>query len=138
MSESVASTVWVHVTTLLNWNRPPVGIVRVEQEYCRWVLQHAPAGQVRFCAYDRVMRQFTEVDVAQVEARLRPVQPAPAASGPPRAREVDEVDLDWLLCVALGDFLDREDPGAAQEVAGVELIAVGLDRVGEVHGQAAL
>ena len=84
MSESPASTVWVHVTTLLNWNRPPVGIVRVEQEYCRWVLQHAPAGQVRFCAYDRVMRQFTEVDVAQVEARLRPVQPAPAASGPQR------------------------------------------------------
>lgn len=27
-------TIWMNVTTSVNWNRPPVGIVRVEQELC--------------------------------------------------------------------------------------------------------
>jgi hypothetical protein len=37
------TTVWLHVSTLMNWDRPPVGIVRVEREYCLWLL--ARAGQ---------------------------------------------------------------------------------------------
>lgn len=27
-------TIWMNVTTSANWNRPPVGIVRVEQALC--------------------------------------------------------------------------------------------------------
>jgi glycosyltransferase involved in cell wall biosynthesis len=76
------TTVWLHVSTLMNWDRPPVGIVRVEREYCLWLL--ARAGQegtesVRFCIYDRVRKQFTEVSEADVRARLQlPVAPPPS------------------------------------------------------------
>ena len=73
MNTSTSPTVWLHVATLMNWNRPPVGIVRVEREYCRWLLERAAKGlgaPVRFCAYDRVRKQFTEVDVSEVAARL--------------------------------------------------------------------
>ena len=73
MNFSASPTVWLHVSTLMNWNRPPVGIVRVEREYCRWLLERAQSGigeAVRFCVYDRVRHQFTEVDVTQVAARL--------------------------------------------------------------------
>ena len=76
------TTVWLHVSTLMNWDRPPVGIVRVEREYCLWLL--ARAGQqgtesVRFCIYDRVRKQFTEVSEADVRGRLQlPVAPPPS------------------------------------------------------------
>lgn len=76
------TTVWLHVSTLMNWDRPPVGIVRVEREYCLWLL--ARAGQqdtetVRFCIYDRVRKQFTEVSETDVRTRLQlPVAPPPA------------------------------------------------------------
>ena len=79
-------TVWLHVSTLMNWDRPPVGIVRVEREYCLWLLaraQQAGAENIRFCLYDRVRKQFTEVSRDQVLDRLhRPVAAAPAVARP--------------------------------------------------------
>lgn len=84
MNMSASPTVWLHVSTLMNWNRPPVGIVRVEREYCRWLLARSQAGageRVRFCVYDRVRKQFTEVDVSQVAARVGfrlSAEPSPA------------------------------------------------------------
>lgn len=76
------TTVWLHVSTLMNWDRPPVGIVRVEREYCLWLLDRAGqqgAETVRFCIYDRVRKQFTEVSEPDVRARLQlPVAPPPA------------------------------------------------------------
>jgi glycosyltransferase involved in cell wall biosynthesis len=63
---------WVHVSTLLQWNRPPVGIVRVEQEYCRWLLAQQPAqvGELRFCRYDKRDACFLEVARDVVAGRL--------------------------------------------------------------------
>lgn len=63
---------WVHVSTLLQWNRPPVGIVRVEQEYCRWLLAQPPAqvGELRFCRYDKRYARFIEVARDVVASRL--------------------------------------------------------------------
>jgi glycosyltransferase involved in cell wall biosynthesis len=34
--------VWIDVTTLLNWNRPPVGIVRTDAEFVRYTLEKWP------------------------------------------------------------------------------------------------
>lgn len=93
------TTVWLHVSTLMNWDRPPVGIVRVEREYCLWLL--ARAGQqgtekVRFCIYDRVRKQFTEVSEDDVRARLQlPVSPPPP---PPPPSPVARAQLSgWKL-----------------------------------------
>ena len=73
-------SLWVNVTTTLQWKRPPVGIVRVEQEYCRWLLAKGAGAEppVRFCRYDRHAGQFYEVSAQQVAQALRPVT-APAA-----------------------------------------------------------
>lgn len=35
MSQKNAPLIWMNVTTSANWNRPPVGIVRVEQALCK-------------------------------------------------------------------------------------------------------
>jgi glycosyltransferase involved in cell wall biosynthesis len=73
MSGSGQATVWVHVSTLMKWDRPPVGVVRVEREYCQWLLAHSaaqPVERVRFCVYDDTLIQFTEVDAALVRERL--------------------------------------------------------------------
>lgn len=77
-----APTLWVHVSTLMNWSRPPVGIVRVEQEYCKWLLAHADGERARFCVYDRRAAVFREVDREAVRARLYAAHaPVAAASG---------------------------------------------------------
>ncbi len=75
--------IWVHVSTLLNWTRPPVGIIRVEQEYCRWLLQHAETDglALRFCEWDRAANTFVEAARERVQAKLAP----PAAAQPPAA-----------------------------------------------------
>jgi glycosyltransferase involved in cell wall biosynthesis len=63
--------VWLHVSTLMNWDRPPVGIVRVEREYALWLLTKIPQGQVaKFCIYDRKAGCFVEVGRERVEQRL--------------------------------------------------------------------
>ena len=56
----------------MKWTRPPVGIVRAEQEYCRWLLDQSTAvvGNVRFCVYDRAAHEFVEVPRAAVVSRL--------------------------------------------------------------------
>ena len=64
------STLWVHVTTLLNWSRPPVGIVRVEREYVRWLLDRLPGEPVRFCLFDRPSGRFVEVPLDTVREKL--------------------------------------------------------------------
>lgn len=63
---------WVHVSTLLQWNRPPVGIVRVEQEYCRWLLAQTRTvtGEIRFCRFDKYSHRFVEVTPDSVAACL--------------------------------------------------------------------
>jgi glycosyltransferase involved in cell wall biosynthesis len=73
----------------MNWGRPPVGIVRVEQEYCRWLLQRADQGEaeseprVRFCVYARDPGEFQEISAQQVRERLYPPPPAPVVEPPP-------------------------------------------------------
>ena len=61
-----AGTVWVDMTTLLRWQRPAVGVVRVEQRLARWILAHDEG--VRFCRYDQATRTVVDVDRHQIAA----------------------------------------------------------------------
>lgn len=68
-AEISVSPIWVDVTTLIHWNRPAVGIIRVEQQFCLWLLQQKEGG-VCFCRYDRTRKQFFNVDRKTVSAHL--------------------------------------------------------------------
>lgn len=46
------SKIWLDVTTILAWNRPAVGIIRVEVECARFALEQR-SDTVLFCRYDR-------------------------------------------------------------------------------------
>jgi len=56
--------IWIDVTTSLSWNRPPVGIVRVEYELLRWALQKKNSN-VCFFKYEND-GGFTEIDNAVI------------------------------------------------------------------------
>lgn len=64
------TSIWVDVTTLVNWRRPAVGIIRVEQQLCLWLLQHTPQ-EVHFCRYERDRGQFYEVGSEAVSEALQ-------------------------------------------------------------------
>lgn len=83
-----SANIWVNVTTTLNWRRPPVGIVRVEQEYCRWLLQQPASDvpRVRFCSYDGDAGAFTEVPAQRLAQALQPVDAAASEAAAPGGR----------------------------------------------------
>lgn len=66
---SKTPTLWIDVTTLSNWHRPAVGIVRVEQQLCAWSLadDHPDIG---YCGYDKRNRSFHAVAPDAVRAHL--------------------------------------------------------------------
>ncbi len=80
------------VSTMLHWKRPPVGIIRTEQKFLRFLLGR-PDVDVAFCCYEPARRRYVEVERAVVSAALDgragadPVPPtdAPAANGVPPA-----------------------------------------------------
>jgi glycosyltransferase involved in cell wall biosynthesis len=69
-------TLWLDVTTILQWQFRPVGIIRVEQELAREWLQRS-SRRFRFCRYEPEQRTFLEVTAAELR------QLAPFASLPP-------------------------------------------------------
>lgn len=56
--------IWIDFTTSLHWTRPPVGIIRVEQECTRWMLAKLK-DRVRLCIFDPVTAQFLELAVQE-------------------------------------------------------------------------
>lgn len=81
-----APAIWVDVTTLMHWQRPAVGIIRVEHQFCQWLLQ---AGvDVHFCRYDKYRKSIFRVQKEEVEARIRFInacRSAPANAAAPQA-----------------------------------------------------
>lgn len=77
------SVLWIDVTTLASWGRPPVGIVRVEAEFVRSMLDQS-APDVRFCLFAGSDLRFYEVPADEcrklVEGGYR--RDAPAKGGP--------------------------------------------------------
>lgn len=62
-------SVCVDVTTLIHWQRPAVGIVRVEQQLCRWLLSELPPN-LHFVAYDSSKGQFKQLTHSAVQSHL--------------------------------------------------------------------
>ncbi len=52
----------VDASTLIRWSGPPVGIVRVESEFIRWVLDHEPAAVI--AVFDTRSNLFRPLDPA--------------------------------------------------------------------------
>lgn len=116
MTITAPASIWVHVTTVMNWTRSPVGVVRVEQEYCRWVLarmRQQPAERIRFCEFDRLTGRFVEVSPGDVAARLQDSGWGKMRNGVP-------------LRVA-----DQRDAAADREIfeAGDRWVSLGMDWV---------
>lgn len=61
--------IWLDVTTVLDWHRPAVGIIRVETELAAYFLD-CGMHQIRFCRFDLANKQYHEVSPQQVESAL--------------------------------------------------------------------
>jgi len=55
---------WIDVTFFIRWTRPPVGIIRVEQELIQWAAQHLE--NIGFFEYNSVDQSFKIVESHQV------------------------------------------------------------------------
>jgi len=63
--------IWLNITTLAHWNRPAVGIVRVESECAKYLLgQHEI--EAHFFVYNKATQQYREIPAAQVRKLLSP------------------------------------------------------------------
>lgn len=86
-SSTPAPAIWVDVTTLMRWQRPAVGIVRVELQFCLWLLQTDV--EVQFCCYDKHRQALHPVPRHEIQAHIVRIQatatatavPAPARAG---------------------------------------------------------
>lgn len=82
------SKIWLDVSTMLAWQRPAVGIVRVETECAAYGLQsQTPTAEaMRFCRFDAVSG-YHEVPAAEVRAALQRIEGKRNASAlaPPAA-----------------------------------------------------
>lgn len=122
MVEAVKPQVWVHVGSLMGWTQRAVGVLRVESEYARWLLenvlgrtQEAEPGQqleqqganlgVGFCIYDRATERFLCVSPARVAAQIEGLAQGTASRWTARADDPEacfqpgdrfvSLGLDW-------------------------------------------
>ncbi|MCP8467866.1 glycosyltransferase family 4 protein [Pseudomonas sp. ZM23] len=108
------STIWLDVTTTLSWQRPAVGVVRVEAECAKSALS-GKAGNlpIRFCAFNRDTG-FFEIAAADLKGALEridgvehakpnsPQTPGSPASAPQKAPLVERLkQLTLRLCSRL-------------------------------------
>ncbi|SDA99453.1 glycosyltransferase family 1 protein [Sinorhizobium sp. NFACC03] len=62
--------IWIDVTTSLNWNRPPVGIVRTELECARRALSATFPQITQLCYFDRGIGEFRKLSNRQTKKIL--------------------------------------------------------------------
>lgn len=74
-------THWVHISSLLAWRRPAVGVIRFEREFANWALEHDPQGS-RFCAYEAHRGVFVEVSADRLRQCLENPQADSPHAGP--------------------------------------------------------
>ncbi len=62
--------IWLDVTDLVNWNwnRPPIGVIRVERELVRWSLHHLR--EIKYFKYDSDQRKFLVVEKDAISNQL--------------------------------------------------------------------
>jgi glycosyltransferase involved in cell wall biosynthesis len=56
---------WLDITTCSSWNRPPVGIIRVELEAINFALKYKQ--NTKFCVFDKQKKFFYEIKKKEVE-----------------------------------------------------------------------
>lgn len=80
-------SIWLNITTIHGWQRPAVGIVRVESECASYALSQT-ALSVKFCRFEAAEKKFIEVsadEVRQVLDRIR--APGKTAGKAPRLQQ---------------------------------------------------
>ena len=89
--------IWLDVTTILNWPRPVVGIVRVEAECARYFLK-ADSPKIWFCRFDTANKQYFQVSGSEVRQALDRIrEPVPVtASGEHRLKKLARHVLRFL------------------------------------------
>lgn len=112
--------IWIDVTTSLNWNRPPVGIVRTELECARAALAGKFPVPTRLCYFDRSIGEFRSLSSAQIRkvtdliSGLYEVRSAEAVSEPfavlPRQHKKGRAGS-WLRYSGLKYALDPVEGG---------------------------
>lgn len=103
------STIWIDVTTSLNWRRPAVGIVRVEAECARHALQTSEK-TIRFCAFDADFgyREVSREEVQNSLVRMNTQAPLWSSQPPPSTRTLTLEDrLKSTLLAALRPLPER-------------------------------
>jgi glycosyltransferase involved in cell wall biosynthesis len=65
------NTIWLNITTTLNWKRPVVGIVRVETECTALALEDE---NIKFCKYDSDFHRYREVKRSEVISAIEKVK----------------------------------------------------------------
>jgi glycosyltransferase involved in cell wall biosynthesis len=74
--------IWLDVTTTLNWNRPAVGIIRVESECAAYFIS-ANSPNNCFCRFDLQSKQYLDVDPADVQKALDKIRQGRISDAPP-------------------------------------------------------
>jgi glycosyltransferase involved in cell wall biosynthesis len=93
MEKNENPSIWFDLTTTLNFHgRPPVGIVRCEQECARWLsVKHAEC--TRFCVYDRPNNTFLELEKETVHELLRAQRHEGELDTSVRANVLDKLEI---------------------------------------------
>jgi glycosyltransferase involved in cell wall biosynthesis len=66
---TMENKIWLDVTTILNWNRSAVGIIRVESETASYFL-NSDLPNVCFCRFDMGNKQYQKVSREEVQRAL--------------------------------------------------------------------
>jgi glycosyltransferase involved in cell wall biosynthesis len=91
VTQRTMPVLWLDVSTLLHWNRPPVGIVRTEMECARYAAAHSGL-PVRFCALiDGTYREIDPISVAERFALIAASSGHEPAAPPPLVRVAQAV-----------------------------------------------
>lgn len=107
--------VWLDITTICSWQRPAVGIVRVESECAAYALNQT-ALSVRFCSFDAVKKRFVEVSADEVrhilnrirahvpgstvvKAQSSPHASADTETSAPARKTVEQRAVQWALAM---------------------------------------
>lgn len=127
-------THWVHVSSVLAWRGPAVGVIRFEREYARWALQHDPHGS-RFCAYLPSRGAFVEVAAEQLRQALGPTPDACANAPAPQAtRPIEPAAGDAFISLGLDwDTLDHAALWALKRHHGLRVILACYDLIPSLH-----
>ena len=67
------ATIWFDVTSMRTWNRPAVGIIRVETK-CAAYFKKADLPNLRFCRFDKYKNIYSEVPDEEVASILKRIE----------------------------------------------------------------